>query len=83
MIQLHYLGGSSEITPFGNETVRTHSSEEVAVGPSPCDSDTQPRDTRGCHSPPSCPGSSCGWPEPCPKQPRQPAQHSEAGKMRD
>lgn len=56
MIQLHYLGGSSEITPFGNETVRTGSSEEAATGPSPSDSDVQPWDTRGCCSPPSAPG---------------------------
>lgn len=56
MIQLHYLGGSSEITPFGNETVRTRSSEEAATGPSPRDSDIQPWDTRGRCSPPSAPG---------------------------
>lgn len=42
MIQLHYLGGSSEITPFGNETVRTRSSEEAAPDPSPGDSDAIP-----------------------------------------
>lgn len=56
MIQLHYLGGSSEITPFGNETVRTRSSEEAATGPSPSDSDVQPWDTRGRCSPPSALG---------------------------
>lgn len=42
MIQLHYLGGSSEITPFGNETVRTCGSEEAAWSPSPSHSDTSP-----------------------------------------
>lgn len=56
MIQLHYLGGSSEITPFGNETVRTRSSEAAVTGPSPRDSDIQPWDTRGRCSPPSAPG---------------------------
>lgn len=45
MIQLHYLGGSSEITPFGNETGRTCGSEKAATGPAPSDLDAQPWET--------------------------------------
>lgn len=53
MIQLHYLGGSSEITPFGNETVRTRSSEEAAPDTSPGDSDTVPGTPVGDAAPPA------------------------------
>lgn len=41
MIQLHYLEGSSEITPFGNESGGTFGSED---GPAPSDQDTRPWD---------------------------------------
>lgn len=54
MIQLHYLGGSSEITPLGNETGRTRGSEERGQAQHPVTRTPNPGTWWWC-SPPSIP----------------------------